>query len=148
MERKEFIKTCGMGCLGLIAGGTILSSCSSLVYIQKTVTNDQVNIRLSEFLVEGEIEKYKRYILVKPDVLSHPIVVYRKSESEYRAILLKCTHQGTKLNVYGDLISCPAHGSEFSNTGEVISDPARRPLRSFASSVIQNELVINLNQPT
>jgi len=145
MNRLEFVKTCGMGCLGMIVGGMALYNCTPVVYLQKSVANNQIKIGLSEFLIEGEIEKHRRYILIKPDTMSHPIVVYRKSENEFRTLLLKCTHQGTKLSVHGDLISCPAHGSEFSNTGEVISSPAPAPLKSFESIVIQNELVINLS---
>ncbi len=145
MKRIEFIKTCGIGCLGVIVGGIMLSSCSPTVYLQKTVSNDQIRLSLSEFFIEGQTEKFKRYVLVKADSLHYPIVVYRKSDTEFHALLLRCTHKGTQLNVHGDLISCPAHGSEFSNKGEVISSPAPTPLKSFESMVIQDELVIKLS---
>ena len=145
MKRHEFIKTCGLGCIGIIVGGMTLASCSPTVYLHKTVQNSQLKLTLSEFLVDETSNKYRRYVLVKPNTFDYPIVVYRKNEDEYRSFLLRCTHQGTELNVHGDLISCPAHGSEFSNTGEVISSPAPAPLKSFESVVIQNELVINLS---
>jgi len=144
MERNEFLRTCGLGCLGLMAGAPLLTSCSPTVYVQKLVINNQISVGLLEFLIEGETEKYHRYILVKSEQLDYPIVVYRKSEKHFTSLLLRCTHRGTELNVHGDLISCPAHGSEFSNIGEVISEPAPQPLKSFHSEVIQNELIIHL----
>lgn len=145
MDRKKFIATCGMGCIGIIAGGMSLSSCRSVIYLQKYVASNQIRIGLAEFLIKGKSRKHRKYILVKPDALSHPMVVYRESEGKFRVLLLKCTHQGAKLNVHGDLISCPAHGSEFSNTGEVIKSPAFTPLKSFEYTVLQNELVIELS---
>lgn len=145
MKRQQFIKTCGIGCLGLVVGTMSLESCSPTLYLQKTVENGQVRLALSEFQKDEEGEKFKRFVVVKPDSLDYPIVVYRYNETDYNALLLRCTHQGTELNVHGDLISCPAHGSEFSKTGQVINQPAPSPLRSFKSFIVGSELVINLS---
>jgi Rieske Fe-S protein len=145
MKRQQFIKTCGVSCLGLVIGTLSFESCSPTLYVQKTVENGKLRLALSEFQKEEGGEKFKRYLIVKPDSLDYPIVVYRLNKNKYQSLLLRCTHQGTELNVHGDLISCPAHGSEFSKTGQVIKQPAPSPLKSFISSVVGSELVISLS---
>lgn len=139
MKRTTFIKKCGLGCLGVIASSWILESCATTSFIPVAMENGHFNLTLDHFKKENG---FHRYLLVKPDQSDYPIVIYRKSEQEYQALLLSCTHQGTELNVYGDLISCPAHGSEFSNSGEVISGPASRALKNLPISVSNTDLTI------
>ena len=89
-------------------------------------------VNKSDFLkVDKEKTGYRKYILVKPENADYPIVIYRKDESTYSALLLRCTHQGNELTVSGDLLTCSAHGSEFSNSGEIIQGPADQQLKSF-----------------
>lgn len=145
MNRKEFLKVCGGGCLGLIGISLLNQSCTGTHYVQSTVTNNQLPVLKSEFT---EIKKNKidlrKYIVVKSDKLEHPIIVYRKSENSYEAYLLRCTHQGIELNVNGDILTCSAHGSEFSNKGEVIQGPADQKLKSFPVSSDEKNIYIQL----
>jgi Rieske Fe-S protein len=57
---------------------------------------------------------------------------------------MKCTHQGTELEVYGDRLQCPAHGSEFTKYGIVQNGPAEEHLRIFPVLVELNAVKINL----
>jgi Rieske Fe-S protein len=57
---------------------------------------------------------------------------------------MRCTHQGTELQVFGDRLQCPAHGSEFTNTGMVQNGPADDPLRTFPVRIEANTLKIDL----
>jgi Rieske Fe-S protein len=70
--------------------------------------------------------------------------VYRFSETEYSAVLMKCTHQGSELQASGDHLHCPAHGSEFSNKGMVAQGPAEKNLRSFKVTADSQKIFIDL----
>lgn len=71
-------------------------------------------------------------------------MVYRFSETDFKALLLRCTHQSYELNVSGDLISCAAHGSEFTNKGDVVQGPAEQSLKSFPITIDENNIYIQL----
>ncbi|MBK9283034.1 MAG: Rieske (2Fe-2S) protein [Sphingobacteriaceae bacterium] len=145
MDRKEFIKTCGFACLGMVGITSILESCVSTKLINTTSTNNLLTVARTEFIeVKKDKSKTRRHILVKTSELNFPIVVYRFSDSEFSALLLECSHQGSELNVNGDLLTCPAHGSEFSNKGEIIQGPADKILTSYIVSSDINNIYIHL----
>lgn len=145
MDRKEFIKTCGFACLGMVGITSILESCVSTKLINTTSTNNLLTVSRTEFIeVKKDKSKKLRHILVKTSELNFPIVVYRFSDSEFSALLLECSHQGSELNVNGDLLTCPAHGSEFSNKGEIIQGPADKILTSYIVSSDINNIYIHL----
>ncbi|MFZ5553442.1 MAG: ubiquinol-cytochrome c reductase iron-sulfur subunit [Bacteroidota bacterium] len=138
MDRKEFLKTCGYSCLGLIGVSVFLDSCTTQKLIQAESVNNVIRITKTEF-VDPKKNKPLRYITVKTNSSDFPIIVYRFSENEYKALLLRCTHLGSELNVNGDLLTCPAHGSEFSNKGEIVQGPADKNLESYTiTSDIKN----------
>lgn len=143
MKRKEFIKTCGIGCLSLMSGASLLAGCVGTRHINIPISDSFLLIPLSEFFNEKK-ENYRKYIIVQNEELSYPICVYRFSENEYTAIWMRCTHQGTELQAYGDRLQCPAHGSEFSNTGALQNGPADQPLRTFPVTADLNQIKIDL----
>lgn len=142
MKRNEFIRSCGMACAGLAASGFLMNGCATTSVIQAVVSDGKLKLATSDF---QDNDKMKRYILVNAKQLDYPLVVYRNNEEDFRAMLLKCTHQGTELDVYGDLISCAAHGSEFDREGRVISGPAKSPLKSFPLEKINGQLLITIS---
>ena len=121
-----------MGCAGLMISPLILQSCAASKIVRLQPEEDTLTLSKSEFTTEKG--KTLRYLLVEVTGWEYPIAVFRRSETEFKSVLLKCTHQGTELKVYGDLISCPAHGSEFSNEGKVFNGPATRNLTSFQTN--------------
>jgi len=129
MQRRVFIRECGMGCLGVLASGLVLQSCAGTRYITGIIEGSYLNIPEDDFLKEDN--SYLQHVVVQNEVLQYPIVVFRFDTNEYRAFLMKCTHQGTELQVFGDRLQCPAHGSEFTNNGNVQNGPADTSLRSF-----------------
>lgn len=145
MRRKTFIHTCALACTGGSALLTLLQSCGTSKSITAAFSNNQLIVPASSFITEknGE-QKYSRMIVVRNEKLDFPVAVFRKSNDEYKALLLRCTHQGSELNVYGDLISCSAHGSEFSNTGEVMQGPAEQPLKAYPVKVSSDNLYIHI----
>ena len=62
-----------------------------------------------------------------------PTAVVRVSNTRYRAIDLRCTHQGVPVNQGGPGWSCPAHGSQFKANGDVVRGPAEANLAIMKS---------------
>lgn len=147
MNRKEFISTCGKGCLVVLgAGFTFMQGCAGGHYITAQLSGADMIVPTSAFETEknGTIS-FKRYVIAHHDKLEYPICIYRLSASDYHALWMRCTHQGTELQVFGDRLQCPAHGSEFSMNGSVQNGPAENPLRTFAVSIEKENLKIRLS---
>ncbi len=145
MDRTKFLKTCGIGCLGMIGAATVLESCAGTKYISGTLSGSFLQVPVDSFVfIKKEEIRFRKYVVAQHEELAYPISVYRHSETEYVALLMKCTHQGTELQVFGDRLECPAHGSKFSNTGAVSNGPADTPLRTFPIVIDNKILKINL----
>src|SRR4051812_38032587 len=99
MNRKEFlIKTC-TACIAGAGMSSLLSSCLSTHYIYGTLGKDGLIISKNDFKVnQKDNAAYRSFIIVRNDALQYPICVYRFSDSQYSALWMKCTHQGTELN--------------------------------------------------
>src|SRR5580658_2093622 len=113
MERKDFLKTCGFACL---SGGYLIStmeSCGSTKIVSGTISDSDLMVPVSSFNLKEN--KFRKYIVVQHEKLQYPICLYRFSDQQYSALLMRCTHQGTELQVFGDKLQCPAHGSEFND---------------------------------
>jgi len=145
MERKEFIKTCGLACLGGGAMSLLLQSCSTPAMVSGSLAGENIMVPLNAFeeLKKNEIN-YRKYILVQHPQLRFPICVFRFSQDSYTAILLQCTHQGNELSVNGDRLHCSSHGSEFDQQGMVKRGPAKEPLRTFDVAIENQQLAISL----
>lgn len=146
MERRNFIKQCGVlsiSCLGL---SLLTEGCTGTHYVQGTVNNNRLQINRSDLIIVKENKTtFRKYIIVKFDGSDYPIILYRFSENNFSALLLRCTHQNNELNVNGDLLTCSAHGSEFSNKGEIVQGPAEQKLRSFPVTSDENNIYIQLS---
>ena len=145
MNRKEFLKTCGFGCLAGLSAVTLLQSCSSSRILEKEIIDSDILVPLTDFKIKNnKTTKYRKYVIIQNEKLQYPICVYRFDENNYSALLMQCTHQGTELQVFGDKLQCSAHGSEFSNRGNVENGPADRNLRNFPITIDNNTLKISL----
>ena len=146
MDRKQFIKQCGFVCLGATGVSILAQSCAGTRQINASLVNNHLQVPLSSFIVSrnGRTTEYKRYVVAHNEQLNYPIVIYRNSENDYTALLLRCSHQYNELNVNGELLSCPAHGSEFDNKGNIVNGPADTKLRSFAVTMDNQNLYIQL----
>ena len=145
MNRKEFLKTCGFGCMAGIAGVSFLQSCSSSQVLTKDIVGSDIWVPIRDFEIKNNGDAaFKKYIIIQNEILQNPICVYRFDEFTYTALLMKCTHQGTELQVFGDKLQCAAHGSEFNNKGVVENGPANADLRKFPILIENNILKISL----
>jgi Rieske Fe-S protein len=143
MHRKEFIRTCGMACLGAAFLGVTFEGCSGSKMIAGVMDPSGLLVPLSAF--DQDKNSFRKYVVVQHEKLKYPICVYRFGAASYTALLMRCTHQGAELQVFGDRLECPAHGSRFSNEGVVENGPADTNLRSFPVKILQDQLHITLS---
>ncbi len=143
MHRRQFVK---IGCACMItpwAAGLI--GCETTRYVSGTMESSGISVLKSEFVVATKKGTVLRdYIIVRNEKLEYPICLYRISENEYSALQMKCSHQGTELQVAGDHLHCPGHGSEFNNKGQVTLGPAESSLRTFHVANEPQKLLIEL----
>jgi Rieske Fe-S protein len=145
MDRKHFIKTCGVACMGGIGITTLVPGCGTSRWLHGKIAGDDLIVPVDDFQInKGKQNGFRRSLIIQHDRLQYPICVFRFSENEYAALWMRCTHQGTELQVFGDTLQCPAHGSEFTNKGMVQSGPADAKLRTFPVTLENNQLKISL----
>lgn len=145
MTRQEFLQTCASGCLALAGLSLALPGCAGTHYVQAPVVDRRLLLGKDMFVrSKGDPAEYRRYVVVRFEGSDYPVVVYRFSETEYSALLLRCMHQYNELNVNGDLLTCPAHGSEYDNRGKVVQGPADRPLKSFSVTTDETNVYVHL----
>ncbi len=145
MNRQTFLQTCSAGCLGLTALGTMLQSCTSSKIIKSTIEGEYLIVPIVAFeVIKKDRKTYRPFVIAQNDTLRYPISIYRNSEGKYNALLMRCTHQGTELQVFGDKLQCPAHGSEFETNGQVTEGPADENLRTFPVIIAGDNLKISL----
>lgn len=123
----------------------LVSGCQSTYYTQGVMEHDGISVLRSEFdYLKKDQPMTRQYIIVRNDRMTFPICLYRFSDTDYAALLMKCTHKGAELNASGDHLHCPSHGSEFDNKGRVTQGPAEENLRSFAVATDGEKILIDL----
>ena len=147
MDRKKFIKTCGLACVSGIGIAALLESCASANYYAKgQIEGKSLKVALKEFTTDQKGQPINRkYLLVKEEKLNYPIFLSKISDTEYSALWMECTHQGTELSAHGDYLTCPSHGSEFDKLGNVTQGPAQKNLRRFNTTTDSEFIYIQLS---
>lgn len=147
MNRKDFIQSCGMICIGGIGIAALLQSCAGTAqyFASNEVSGGYIQVRETEFTLDknGAVID-RKYVLVRSEKLNFPIYLYKVNAAEYSAVWMECTHQGAELSAHGEQLSCPAHGSEFDKFGHVVQGPAQANLRKFKTIVENGAIKIQL----
>jgi len=146
MNRKDFIVRCA-ACLGLPALGIIFPGCGATRYVDAAIEGSELVVPMTSFEVVDKSGKKTvlNYVVAQNDKLEYPVSVFRLANGDYSALLMRCTHQGTELQVFGDRLQCPAHGSEFTNAGTVVNGPADTNLRKFPVRMDGSTIKVNLS---
>lgn len=147
MNRKDFIRSCGLLGLGSL-GLNLFESCGSNVYYaQYQYEKNTLHIALSEFSYVNKDQQttQRNFVLLKVDKLPFPICVYRLPDGQYSALYLECPHSGCEVRPQPDHLLCPCHGSEFSNRGQVLNPPAEQDLQQFKTSSDKQFVYLYLN---
>jgi cytochrome b6-f complex iron-sulfur subunit len=137
MERRAFIKSCGILCTAGIGLPLLLESCKTIFYAPNIIEGNKITVKKSDFASNS-------FVIVKNEKLQAPVYLHKINENEYSAVLMICTHRGCELNAAGSNLICPCHGAEFSNTGKVLSPPAEKDLCKYATSSDQENIYIRL----
>jgi Rieske Fe-S protein len=142
-ERREFIKKACVLCAGMAGGLSIaglFTSCVSLPRVKSDVKNNTAEVPLSAF-AEGKM------VIIVPKHYYYDILIIKKSDTEYTALEMKCTHQDNMLVPSNKGLNCTLHGSSFDFDGKVTEGPAINNLRKFPVEISDNKLIIR-NVPT
>ncbi len=124
---------------------SLLEGCSTAKIASGTIDGSDMIVLLTDFEINKKSQSaFKQFLVVQNEKLKYPICVFRFDENHYEALLMRCTHQGTELQVFGDKLQCLAHGSEFNNRGDVKHGPAATALRKFPVTITNNQLKISL----
>lgn len=147
MDRKEFIKACGMACVASLGISTLLQSCASAhYYASNELSGEYLKVSTTEFTQDKKGQPINRkYVLVKSEKLQFPIYLYKLSDSDYSALWMECSHQGAELSAQGEFLTCPSHGSEFDKNGTVTQGPAQKNLRKFKTKIESEFIYIHLS---
>lgn len=134
-----------MACIGTGLLSGMLTSCKPTHYLTGTLEANGISIPASEFVyLQNDKPVTRSFVIIHNDKLEFPICIFRLSDTEYKSLWMKCTHQGSELQASGDQLYCNSHGSEFDKNGNVTQGPAETPLRSFPTSLRENKLFIQL----
>ncbi|MFZ6010997.1 MAG: ubiquinol-cytochrome c reductase iron-sulfur subunit [Bacteroidota bacterium] len=139
--RREFLKNSCAACLGSAFLGltfTQLTSCSPFPVYKTALTSKSVSIPVSSF-AESNL------VIVRDMQVAYDILLVKKSESEYNAIYMKCSHQENPVTATKNGLFCSSHGSRFDLDGNVTKEPALEPLKKFKTSIDDNQITIDLN---
>lgn len=145
MNRREFVTQTCVACLsgGLLS--SVMAACSSTHYATASMESKGISVLQSEFSeIKNGQTSLRQFIIVSHNSLEFPIYLYRLNATEYSALWMKCTHQGSELQAAGDHLYCSSHGSEFDKQGNVSQGPAEKNLRSFPVTVLGEKLFIEL----
>ena len=84
-------------------------------------------------------------LLVQPEGARDKILVVNH-EGPLSALSAICTHMGCTVNYNAESgrIHCPCHGSEFALDGSNVKGPAKRPLKHYAVTSENGQIVIAL----
>jgi len=138
MERRKFIKKSCVACMGLIGAGLLLEGCATSLPLVKTTPKDR-----SLFIPISKFSGNSKMLIVRSSSLENDILLI-KNENEFKALYLKCTHEGVGLTATDKNIVCPSHGSTFDFMGNVLKEPALRPLQQFQTEISNENILIHL----
>jgi Rieske Fe-S protein len=79
-------------------------------------------------------------------VIEAKVLIVNLGNNTFSALTSVCTHSQCDRNwTFGsNVFTCTCHGSRFNTEGAVLTGPANRPLRSYATSLNNRTLTVNL----
>lgn len=136
-SRRQFlVGACGL--IGVGLGAALLADDASAADGITRKPNGQVEVAVAK--VPG-LSKVGSAVLLG-NVKGVPTAVVRTGGAAYRALDLRCTHQGVPVRQTGQTWTCPAHGSVFALAGGVDRGPAATPLAQVKSSLRNGVLTV------
>lgn len=141
-SRRDFLKTaCGF-CAAITAIGmtaTLLEGCKSIPVVKASPENNKLRVPLTAF---GE----SNYVFVRAAGMESDMLLVKKPDGTFTALLMQCSHEAQPLTVSGTSIYCASHGSRFDLDGNVTKEPATRPLQKYFVTNETDSVLILLNR--
>ena len=146
MNRKRFIRTCGILAAGTSVAGLAWSGCGTTQYLAgSSLSGNRLVIRKSEFVIKrGRKNKMRKFVIAVLPGLEFPVCIYRLADDHYVALDTRCPHRGCGVNAMPHLLVCPCHGSEFSTAGKVLRPPAEDDLTQYILTHDDETLYVHL----
>lgn len=138
-SRKDFLKATGkVSCSLLLAGAvsSLVQSCSSLRVYATKASDGKIKVPLTVF-AESNIS------IVRAEGLEYDIMVVKRTEALFSAVLMRCSHQDWNLTATDKGLYCGLHGSAFDIDGNVKTGPATEALRKFKTEQQDQYLIIS-----
>jgi Rieske Fe-S protein len=148
--RRDFIKKSGALAAMSLFGVAFFTGCSSDDPVPGptnppasgngiTVTNNAVTVNLD---LATALATSGGWALV----LEAKVLIVNLGNNTFSALTSVCTHSQCDRNwTFGsNIFTCTCHGSRFNTEGSVLNGPAVQPLRSYATSLDNRTLTVNL----
>lgn len=152
-ERREFLKKSGSMAVMSLFGVAFFTGCSSedtepdvpapvtppAAGTGITTTSSAVTVDLS---VATTLAATGGWALVA----ASKVLIVNMGNNTFNALTSVCTHSQCDRNwtFANNLFTCTCHGSRFDRNGAVVTGPATQPLRSYAATVSNTTLTVNL----
>lgn len=142
MNRRRFLSEVERLSVGLAASSVLLPlvGCGGRSYVRGVVTDNHLHVPatlfepgITELLVEAPNQRW-------------PFLVVRHDDGRLTTVSTRCMHRGCQVDPVADRLVCPCHGSEYTREGAVLKGPTRAPLHRFATRIVGEEIVIDLNR--
>lgn len=126
-----------MSAIAISVFASQLSGCKTVAITNAQVENNMINIPVSTFAD-------KKIQIIRSATLNNDILLVKNSETQYTALLMRCTHRNNPLTASDSGLYCSAHGSRFDLEGNVTYEPATLPLKKFTTQLQNEYIIINL----
>lgn len=123
----------------MLFGSSLLESCAStgLSVFKTTATDGKISVPLSDFdTMSSKLLRVNNY--------DYDIILQKRPDSSFLAMVLKCTHAGQPLTKAGSGYYCTLHGSKFSSEGKVEKGPASIPMPHLETALVANNIIVTL----
>lgn len=134
-SRRAFLGACAGAVAGLavVSCGGMFAGCEATTTAPGTnpPTGGTLTLDVSSLTADG-----MSFVTTQRGPDGKRIAIARKSETEYVALSMQCTHESNEMSPpNGGVITCPFHGSKFDLlTGAVQTGPATAPLRKYETT--------------
>ena len=138
-SRRDFLKQCGtaLGTVTLFGiAMPLIQSCepnSIPIVIEKVDTGGDGFTAINVSSLTQDNTAMVAPGVTGPDGMG--VIISRLSATDYRALSMRCTHQGCPVQEPTTQIDCNCHGSQYELTGAVKRGPAPAPLRQYEVSL-------------
>lgn len=124
--------------VGLAFGSALLADDAQAAQGVKRLPDGRVQVRVNQVPALREVDG----LVNLGNVKGVPTAIVRTGQNRYKALNLRCTHQGVPVQQDGANWLCPAHGSMFALDGALERGPAMRPLATVQARLSRGVLTV------